>query len=68
MNQLTDTDFQTFPSPPARIMMRQRSFARWSQLTIFLARNRALCSHEGQTERRARGSVPHLWRETRRKV
>jgi hypothetical protein len=41
---------------------------RWSQLTIFLACNRALCSHEGQTEEGACGSLPHMWRKTRGKV
>lgn len=34
--------------------------ARWSQLTILLARRRALCSDESQTERGARGALSHV--------
>jgi hypothetical protein len=39
--------------------------ARCSQLTILLARKRALCSDESQTERRARGALSHVRSEAR---
>jgi hypothetical protein len=34
--------------------------ARWSQLTILLARGSALCSDESQTERGARGALSYV--------
>ena len=45
-------------------MMRLAEDCRWSQLTILLASNGALCSHENQTEGSAGGSLSHVWRET----
>src|ERR1700756_2013304 len=49
-------------------MMRLAEDCRWSQLTILLASNGALCSHENQTEGSAGGSLSHVWRETGGKV
>jgi len=37
-------------------------------LTIFLARNAALWRDEGKKEGSPGGSLPHVWRETGRKV
>jgi hypothetical protein len=44
------------------------SDARWSQLTILLASDRALCSHESHREGSAGGALFHVRREARRKV
>src|SRR5579864_2915389 len=39
---------------------------KWSQLTILLASNAALCSREGQEGISFDGSLPRLWRKARR--
>ena len=41
---------------------------RWSQLTILLVSNRALCRHESHRERTSGGALSHVRREAGRKV
>jgi hypothetical protein len=41
---------------------------RWSQLTILLVTNRALCRHESGKEGSSRGALSHVRREAGRKV
>jgi hypothetical protein len=67
------------PDEPERISAQRLKFglwlvftedglADWSLLTILLVSNGALCSHEGERETGARGSLSYLWREARRKM
>ena|ERR1700739_1450993 len=49
-------------------IMDLQKIARWSELTILLANYRAWCRHENHPEGSAGGSLPHVRRESRRKV
>jgi hypothetical protein len=51
-----------------RPVLQPNARADWSLLTILLADDGALCSHESQRKTSPVGSLPHLRREAGRKV
>jgi len=62
--KINSVGFEIAPSS----VFTESGLAKWSLLTIFLAHNRALCSHESQTETGPLGSLSYVWREARRKM